>query len=120
MERTSSAKLDEMLSFQKPTSDKTGLGYEFSSSNIASFNEIFLVSPANDNDAENNEAKTEISNENLDKGKSILGAPLRLKRKRQETLGMRRIIVKSLNQRSRISVVTVKLQDILVQIAISG
>ena len=120
LERTSSAKLDEMLSFQKATSDKTGLGYEFSSSNIASFNEIFLVSPANDNDAENNEAKTEISNENLDKGKSILGAPLRLKRKRQETLGIRRIIVKSLNQRSRISVVTVKLQDILVQIAISG
>ena len=56
LERTSSAKLDEMLSFQKTVSDKISLGYEFSSSNIASFNEIFLVSPANDNDAENNEA----------------------------------------------------------------
>ena len=31
LERTSSAKLDEMLSFQKAAFDKTGLGYDFSS-----------------------------------------------------------------------------------------
>ena len=36
LERTSSAKLDEMLSFQKATSNKTGLAYDFSSRNIAS------------------------------------------------------------------------------------
>ena len=30
LERTSSAKLDEMLNFQKATSDKTGLGYDHS------------------------------------------------------------------------------------------
>ena len=35
LERTSSAKLDEMLSFQKATFDKTGLRYDFSSPNIA-------------------------------------------------------------------------------------
>ena len=35
LERTSSAKLDEMLSLQKSTSDQIGLGYGLSSSNIA-------------------------------------------------------------------------------------
>jgi len=40
-----------MLRFQKAAFDKIGLGYDFSSPNIAS------------------------SSENLDKGKSILGAP---------------------------------------------
>ena len=35
LERTSSAKLDEMLSLQKSTSDRTGLRYGLSSSNIA-------------------------------------------------------------------------------------
>ena len=37
LERTFSAKLDEMLSFQKSALDRTGLGYDFSSPNIASF-----------------------------------------------------------------------------------
>ena len=64
-----------MQSFQKAASDKTSLGYEFSSPNIASSSKIFFVSPANDNDAENNEAKIKIASENLDKGKSIPGAP---------------------------------------------
>ena len=36
LERISSAKLDEMLSIQKSASDRTSLGYDFSSSNIAS------------------------------------------------------------------------------------
>ena len=31
LERTSSAKLDEMLSFQKSASNRIGLGYDFSS-----------------------------------------------------------------------------------------
>ena len=50
LERTSSAKLDEMLSFQKSASDKTGLGYDFSSPYISSSSKIAFVSPANDND----------------------------------------------------------------------
>ena len=36
LERTLSAKLDEMLNIQKSASDRTGLGYGISSSNIAS------------------------------------------------------------------------------------
>ena len=49
LERTSSAKLDEMLSFQKFASDKTRLGYEFSiSPNIVSSSKTVFVLPAND------------------------------------------------------------------------
>ena len=36
LERTSSTKLNEMLSLQKSVSDRTGLGYDFSSPSIAS------------------------------------------------------------------------------------
>ena len=43
LERASSAKLDEMLSLQKSVSDRTGLGYDFSSSNIASTSTIVFV-----------------------------------------------------------------------------
>ena len=75
LERTSSAKLDEMLSFQKATFDKTGLGYDFSSPNIASSSTTMFVSPADNVNSKNDEAKTEITSENLDNGKSILGAP---------------------------------------------
>ena len=57
------------------------MGYEFSSLNIASSSKIVFVSPANDNDVENNKAKTEIANENLDKEKSILGAPPKVEKK---------------------------------------
>ena len=46
--------------------------------------------------------------------------PLSLKRKRLETLGLRRLITNSLNGRSRISAITVELQGILIQIATSG
>ena len=60
LERTSSAKLDEMLSFQKATSDKIGLGYDFSSPNIASSSTTVFVSPANNFNSDNNESKTEI------------------------------------------------------------
>ena len=35
LERTSSAKLDEMLNLQKSASNRTGLGYDFSSPSIA-------------------------------------------------------------------------------------
>ena len=81
LERTSSAKLDEMLIFQKSASDQTGLGYDFSSSNIASSSTTMFVSPANNVDSENNDVKTILASENIDKDKSILGAPPKLEKK---------------------------------------
>ena len=77
MERTSSAKLDEMLSLQKFASDRTGLGYGFFSSNIASNSTTLFVPPSNNVEIENNNVKIDLASENLDKGKSILGAPLK-------------------------------------------
>ena len=81
MERTSSAKLDEMLSIQKSASDRIGLGYGLSSSNIASTSTTVFVLLANNVKIENNEIKTELVSENLDKGKSILGATPKLEKK---------------------------------------
>ena len=78
LERTSSAKLDEMLSFQKVASDKTGLGYDFPSPNIASSSTTIFVSLADKVNSKNDEAKTKIASENLDKDKSILGEPLKV------------------------------------------
>ena len=43
LERTSSTKLDEMLSLQKYASDRTGLGYGLSSSNTASSSTTVFV-----------------------------------------------------------------------------
>ena len=57
MERTSSAKLDEMLSFQKSAFNRTDLGYDFSSPNIASSSTTVFISPANNINSENNDVK---------------------------------------------------------------
>ena len=76
LERTSSAKLNDMLSIQKFASDRTGLGYGLSSFNTASSSNTVFVPTANTVKIENNEIQTELASENLDKGKSILGAPL--------------------------------------------
>lgn len=75
LERTSSAKLDEMLSLQKFTSNQTGLGYDFSSPSIASTSTTFFVPPANNIETDNNVVKNDLASENIDKGKSILEAP---------------------------------------------
>ena len=40
-----------------------------------------FVSSANDNDVENNDVKTVLASENLDKGKSTLGAPPKVEKK---------------------------------------
>ena len=64
-----------MLSFQKSAFDRIGLGYDFSSPNIASSSTTMFVLPANNVDSENNDVKTILASENLDKGKSILEAP---------------------------------------------
>ena len=81
MERTSSAKLDGMLGLQKSTFDRIGLGYGFSSSNIASISTAVFVPPSNNVEIENNDVKTYLASEDIDKGKSILGAPLKQDKK---------------------------------------
>ena len=74
-------KLNEILNSKKFTSDWTGLGYGLSSSNIASTSTTVFVPPTNNVKIENNEIKTELANENLYIGKSILGAPPKLEKK---------------------------------------
>ena len=74
LERTSSAKLDEMLSLQKSTLDRTSLGYDFSSLSIASTSTTVFVPPANNVEIGNTNVKTNLASKNIDKGKSILGA----------------------------------------------
>ena len=81
LERTSSAKLDDMLNIQKSASDQTSLGYGLSSSNTASSSTTDFVPSANNVKIENNEIKIELVSENIDKGKSILGAPPKLEKK---------------------------------------
>ena len=70
-----------MLSLQKSASDRTGLGYGFSSYNIASTSTTIFVPPSNNVEIENIDVKTNLASENLDKGKSILGAPPKLEKK---------------------------------------
>ena len=119
LERTSSAKLDEMLSLQKSASDRTSLGYGFSFSNIASTSITVFVPPSNNVEIENN-VKTDLASENLDKGKFILRAPLKQDKKEAKNLGLKRLTLKSLNRRSNISVIIMELPVTLDQNAISG
>ena len=79
-----------------------------------------FVLPANNVNSENNEYKIDIASENVDQGKSILRAPPKRERKRLETLGLRRLITKSINKKISIFIITVEFQGILVQIATSG
>ena len=81
LESTSSAKLDEMLSFQKAAFDKTGLGHDFSSPNIVSSSTTVFVSLADNVNSENNEFRSKIASENLDKEEFILGAPPKVEKK---------------------------------------
>ena len=120
LERTSSAKLKEMLSLQKSASDQTSLGYDFSSPSIASTCITVFVFSTNNVESKNNDVKKVLTSENIDKGKSILGAPPKLDKKEIKILGLRREILKTLNRRSSISVITMERLDILDLIAISG
>ena len=81
LERTLRVKLDEMLNIQKSASDRTSLGYDFSSPNIATSSTTVFVPPANNVETENNDVENELANEKLDKGKSILGAPPKFDKK---------------------------------------
>ena len=119
LERTSSAKLNETLSIQKSASDRTGLGYDLSSSSIASASTTVFVPPSNNAEIENTNVKIDLASENIDNGKFILEAPLSRIRKKLKTLGLRRLTLKSLNRRSSISVIIME-SVILVLIPISG
>ena len=66
-----------MPSLQKSTFDRTDLGYELSSPSIASASTTFFVSPVGNIETENNDVKNELASKKTDKGKSILGAPLK-------------------------------------------
>ena len=70
-----------MLSLQISASDRTGLRYDFSSLSIASISTTIFVSPTNNVESENNDVKTVLASKNIDKGKSILGAPPKLDKK---------------------------------------
>ena len=70
-----------MLSIQKSASNRTGLGYGLSSSNIASTSITVFVSPTSNTEIENTNVKIGLASENLDKGKSILGVPPKLDKK---------------------------------------
>ena len=81
LERTSSAKLDEMLSLQNSASDRIGLGYDFSSPNITSTSSTIFFPLAINVEIENNNVKTDVASENIDNGKFILGAPSKQNKK---------------------------------------
>ena len=61
LERTSNAKLDEMLGLQEFASDRTGLGFDFSSPSIASTSTIVFIPPANNVENENNDVKNKLA-----------------------------------------------------------
>ena len=65
-----------MLNIQKSALDRTSLGYGLSSSNTASSSTTVFIPPASNTEIENTDVKIGLDSENLDKGKSILGAPL--------------------------------------------
>ena len=74
------------MAYQKFAYDQIGLGYDFSFPNIASTNTIVFVSPANNVESENNNVKIALASENIDNGKSILGAPPMLDKKETKNL----------------------------------
>ena len=70
-----------MLSIQKSASDRTGLRYGISSSNTTSTSTTVFVPPTGNIKIENTDVKISLASENLDRGKSILGAPPKLETK---------------------------------------
>ena len=70
-----------MPSIQKSASNRTNLGYDFSSPNIVSTSTTVFVSTTNNVESKNNDVKNMLASENIDKGKSILRAPPKLDKK---------------------------------------
>ena len=58
--------------------------WKFSSPSIASTNTTVFVSSADNIEIENNDVKNELASKNIDKGKSILGAPPKLDKKKNK------------------------------------
>ena len=75
LERTLSAKLDEMLSLQKSAFDRTSLGYDFSSPSIASASTTIFVLFSNIVESDKIDVQNVLASENINKGEFILGAP---------------------------------------------
>ena len=75
-----------MLSIQKSALDWTCLRYGLSSSNTTSTSATVFVLPTSNTEIENTDVKIRLTSENLDKGKSILGAPLKLDKKEAKNL----------------------------------
>ena len=80
-----------MLDLQKSTSDRTGLGYDFSSLSIASTSITVFIPPANNVESENNDVKNELASENVDKSKSMLGAPPKLDKREIKNSGAKKV-----------------------------
>ena len=79
-----------------------------------------FVSSANNINYENNEYKTEIASDNVDKGKSILGAPSKVEKKKTRNPRTKKEHNKKSQKKSRISIITVEFRDTLIQIFING
>ena len=60
--------------------------YDFYSPSIAFTSTTIFVPPANNIETESNGAKNELASENIDKGKSILGAPFKQDKKEAKNL----------------------------------
>ena len=54
-----------MLSLQKSTSNRTDLGYDFSSPSITSTSATAFVLPANNIETKNNDVNNELASENI-------------------------------------------------------
>ena len=70
-----------MLSIQKSALDRTGLRHGISSFNTAFTSTTVFVPPAKNTEIKNIDVKSSQASENLDNGKSILGAPPKLDKK---------------------------------------
>ena len=101
LERALSAKLNEMLNLQKFASDRTGLGYGFSSSNIASTSTTVFVPPSNNVEIENNDVKIGLASENIDNGKSILRASPKQDKKEAKNPRAKKAISQKLKQKKQ-------------------
>ena len=90
-----------MLNIQKFASDRTSLGYSISSSNTDSTSTTVFVPPAKNTEIQNIDVKISQASENIDKGKSILGASPKLDKKTLKTLELRKAITKSLKKKKQ-------------------
>ena len=75
-----------MLNLQKSASNRTSLGYDFYSPNIATSSTTVFVPFANNVETKNNNVKNELASENIDKSKSIIGAPPKFDKKEIKNL----------------------------------